>query len=205
MLLMQIRDVPVVGVTCLSVARSPILRSRLFDVCILDEASQVTLPASLGPLLRCRTFVLVGDHLQLPPLVQSARAQVCACLGRGGLPACIHAARAVYLLTENCAVHCMAVILVSEVCSFWWDRHPSLLTAAFMVLPMNEYCATTTEAGVCFPGRRSWSVAVRDSVQAATRSKSGPALSAPHVWAYHGAQQRDYVQLYSASCLRRGC
>ena len=71
MLLMQIRDVPVVGVTCLSVARSPILRSRLFDVCILDEASQVTLPASLGPLLRCRTFVLVGDHLQLPPLVLS--------------------------------------------------------------------------------------------------------------------------------------
>jgi DNA replication ATP-dependent helicase Dna2 len=74
--MLQIRDVPIVGVTCLSVARSPILRSRLFDVCILDEASQVTLPASLGPLLRCRTFVLVGDHLQLPPLVQSSKAQV---------------------------------------------------------------------------------------------------------------------------------
>lgn len=72
----QIRDVPIVGVTCLSAARSPILRSRLFDVCIVDEATQVTLPVCLAPLLRCRTFVLVGDHLQLPPLVQSPQAQV---------------------------------------------------------------------------------------------------------------------------------
>lgn len=73
----QVRDVPVVGVTCLSAARAPLLRSRLFDICILDEATQVTLPASLSPILRSRTFVLVGDHLQLPPLVKSRKAQVC--------------------------------------------------------------------------------------------------------------------------------
>eukprot|EP00892_Ulva_mutabilis_P005316 jgi/Ulvmu1/3156/UM015_0196.1 len=71
----NVRDVPVVGVTCLSAARAPLLRSRLFDVCILDEATQVTLPASLSPILRARTFVLVGDHLQLPPLVRSRQAE----------------------------------------------------------------------------------------------------------------------------------
>ena len=48
---------------------------RSFDVCIVDEASQITLPASLGPLRHASMFVLVGDHYQLPPLVQSQEAR----------------------------------------------------------------------------------------------------------------------------------
>jgi DNA replication ATP-dependent helicase Dna2 len=72
----KVRSTTVVGVTCLQAARSPLLRCRLFDVCILDEATQVTLPASLPPLLRARTFVLVGDPCQLPPLVKSKEALV---------------------------------------------------------------------------------------------------------------------------------
>ena len=48
---------------------------RSFDVCIVDEASQITLPASLGPLRYANRFVLVGDHYQLPPLVQSQLAR----------------------------------------------------------------------------------------------------------------------------------
>ena len=48
---------------------------RSFDVCIVDEASQITLPASLGPLRCASVFVLVGDHYQLPPLVQSQQAR----------------------------------------------------------------------------------------------------------------------------------
>ena len=47
----------------------PIFAKRHFDVCIVDEASQVTLPTCLGPLRFADTFVLVGDHNQLPPLV----------------------------------------------------------------------------------------------------------------------------------------
>lgn len=35
----------------------------------------MVLPASLGPLLRARTFVLVGDHNQLPPLVTCKEAE----------------------------------------------------------------------------------------------------------------------------------
>ena len=35
----------------------------------MDEASQITLPTCLGPLRFADTFVLVGDHYQLPPLV----------------------------------------------------------------------------------------------------------------------------------------
>ena len=73
---LQVRSVPIVGVTCLSAAKAHLLRSRLFDVCVLDEASQVTLPVSLAPLLRARTFVLVGDTYQLAPLVKSDEARV---------------------------------------------------------------------------------------------------------------------------------
>ncbi|GAB4823940.1 hypothetical protein N2152v2_010986 [Parachlorella kessleri] len=68
------RTVPVVGATCFGVAHA-MLKSKVFDVCILDEAGQITLPASLGPLLKSRSFVLVGDHNQLPPLVANKRAE----------------------------------------------------------------------------------------------------------------------------------
>lgn len=45
-----------------------------FDLAIVDEASQLTLPALLGALRFARRFVLVGDERQLPPLVMSADA-----------------------------------------------------------------------------------------------------------------------------------
>ncbi len=40
-----------------------------FDVAIIDEASQLTVPALLGALRFARSFILVGDEQQLPPLV----------------------------------------------------------------------------------------------------------------------------------------
>lgn len=69
---------PVVATTCLGI-NHPLFSSRRFDYCIVDEASQITLPICLGPIRMARTFVLVGDHNQLPPLVQNEEAR------RGGL------------------------------------------------------------------------------------------------------------------------
>jgi DNA replication ATP-dependent helicase Dna2 len=43
-----------------------------FDVAVVDEASQLTVPALLGALRFARRFVLVGDERQLPPLVVSS-------------------------------------------------------------------------------------------------------------------------------------
>lgn len=54
---------------------SQLLHNRRFDICILDEASQVSIPAGLGPLRLSSSFLLVGDHYQLPPLVRSRQAQ----------------------------------------------------------------------------------------------------------------------------------
>lgn len=64
----------VMGTTALGV-NDALVNQEIFDVCIVDEAGQITLPASIGPLLRARTFVLVGDPNQLPPLVTSPAAE----------------------------------------------------------------------------------------------------------------------------------
>ncbi|MBX5450181.1 AAA domain-containing protein [Thermogemmatispora sp.] len=49
----------------------PLLR---FDVALIDEAGQLTVPALLGALRFARRFILVGDEKQLPPLVLSREA-----------------------------------------------------------------------------------------------------------------------------------
>ncbi|CAJ0961352.1 unnamed protein product [Ranitomeya imitator] len=65
---------PVVATTCMGV-NHPIFTRRRFDFCIIDEASQISQPICLGPLFFANRFVLVGDHQQLPPLVQSMEAR----------------------------------------------------------------------------------------------------------------------------------
>uniref|UniRef100_A0A2K1XXT4 DNA helicase n=1 Tax=Populus trichocarpa TaxID=3694 RepID=A0A2K1XXT4_POPTR len=71
---LRLEQVKVVAVTCLGIS-SPLLANKKFDVCIMDEAGQITLPIALGPLMFASKFVLVGDHYQLPPLVQSTEAR----------------------------------------------------------------------------------------------------------------------------------
>lgn len=67
--------ITVVAATCLGVFNHPLFQKRTFDFCIIDEASQVFLCTSLGPLFNCHNFVLVGDQKQLPPVVQSSYAR----------------------------------------------------------------------------------------------------------------------------------
>lgn len=65
---------PVVACTCLGSGQGVLQRLR-FDACIVDEASQALQPSCLGPLFLARSFVLVGDTQQLPPVVQSSEAR----------------------------------------------------------------------------------------------------------------------------------
>ncbi|XP_074088489.1 DNA replication ATP-dependent helicase/nuclease DNA2 isoform X2 [Macrotis lagotis] len=65
---------PIVATTCMGI-NHPIFSRRRFDFCIVDEASQISQPACLGPLFFSSRFVLVGDHLQLPPLVLNSEAR----------------------------------------------------------------------------------------------------------------------------------
>jgi DNA replication ATP-dependent helicase Dna2 len=68
-------DSPIVATTCLGINHA-IFKERTFDYCIVDEASQITLPVCLGPICLSKTFILVGDHNQLPPLVQNEEARL---------------------------------------------------------------------------------------------------------------------------------
>ncbi|XP_066477496.1 DNA replication ATP-dependent helicase/nuclease DNA2 [Tiliqua scincoides] len=65
---------PVVATTCMGI-NHPIFTHKKFDFCIVDEASQISQPICLGPLFYSLRFVLVGDHQQLPPLVQNTEAR----------------------------------------------------------------------------------------------------------------------------------
>ena len=73
-LALKVTRARVVASTCLASAQDFFAHQR-FDVCIVDEAGQLSLPIILGPLLLARRFVLVGDLNQLPPLVRSEAAR----------------------------------------------------------------------------------------------------------------------------------
>lgn len=64
----------IIGVTCLGFSHV-IFSHRQFDVCIMDEATQVFQVTALRPLFHCKRFILVGDPEQLPPLVRSNEAR----------------------------------------------------------------------------------------------------------------------------------
>jgi DNA replication ATP-dependent helicase Dna2 len=85
----------VVATTCLTI-NHPLFNRRIFDYCIVDEASQITLPVCLGPIRMAQKFILVGDHYQLPPLVQNKEAM------EGGLD--------VSLFKKLCEAHPQAVV-----------------------------------------------------------------------------------------------
>ncbi|GAA3667630.1 hypothetical protein GCM10022224_034840 [Nonomuraea antimicrobica] len=63
-----VRYADVIGATCIGTATSEHLNDVDFDVAIVDEAGQISTADLLVPLVRARRAVLVGDHVQLPPL-----------------------------------------------------------------------------------------------------------------------------------------
>lgn len=66
-----LRYADIVGATCIGVATAKGLADLDFDLVIVDEAGQISTPNLLVPLVRARRAVLVGDHMQLPPFVDS--------------------------------------------------------------------------------------------------------------------------------------
>ena len=59
-----------IAATVISSAK-PVLDNVIFDVMLMDEASQVASYESLIPLLKCKKFILVGDDKQLQPIEKS--------------------------------------------------------------------------------------------------------------------------------------
>jgi hypothetical protein len=62
--------VDVVGATCIGVNTNRHFRDVGFDVAIVDESGQIQLHNLVVPLSKAGRVILVGDHKQLPPVVQ---------------------------------------------------------------------------------------------------------------------------------------
>jgi DNA polymerase III delta prime subunit len=63
----------VVGITCVQAANREFSEEfKYFDVVIIDEVSKCTPPELLIPALKGKKLVLVGDHRQLPPMLDTS-------------------------------------------------------------------------------------------------------------------------------------
>jgi DNA replication ATP-dependent helicase Dna2 len=49
------------GTTCLQMNNNLFLCLK-FDYCIMDEASQISEPLAIGPILLAEKFVMIGDY-----------------------------------------------------------------------------------------------------------------------------------------------
>lgn len=66
-----INSATIIGATCLGVANIVSTASLVFDWVIIDEAGRATPPEILVPMVLGKRVVLVGDHKQLPPIIDS--------------------------------------------------------------------------------------------------------------------------------------
>ncbi|MEH2414570.1 translation initiation factor IF-2 N-terminal domain-containing protein [Nostoc sp.] len=63
----------VVGITCVQAANKGFSEEfKSFDVVIIDEVSKCTPPELLIPTLKGKKLVMVGDHRQLPPMLDTS-------------------------------------------------------------------------------------------------------------------------------------
>ncbi|BDI16263.1 hypothetical protein ANSO36C_20650 [Nostoc cf. commune SO-36] len=63
----------VVGITCVQAANRGFSEEfKSFDVVIIDEVSKCTPPELLIPALKGKKLVMVGDHRQLPPMLDTS-------------------------------------------------------------------------------------------------------------------------------------
>ncbi len=51
-----------------TMAGSALLQKYTFHTAIIDEAGQITEPSAIIPLVKADNYILVGDHMQLPPI-----------------------------------------------------------------------------------------------------------------------------------------
>ncbi|MFD1205312.1 AAA domain-containing protein [Sporosarcina contaminans] len=63
------REASIVAATCVGVSSRHTLRNLTYDWVIIDEAARATAPELILPMLLGKKIVLVGDHRQLPPIV----------------------------------------------------------------------------------------------------------------------------------------
>lgn len=141
---------PIVAVTCMGI-NDWIFAKRTFDYCIIDEASQITLPHCIGPLRMAKKFILVGDHYQLPPLVKHPAA------AEGGLD--------VSLFKHFCTAHPSAVVSL---------EHQYRMCEDIMMLSNKLVYDGRLKCGNSKVARQSLALANKDAIQTWKPSNMNP-------------------------------
>ena len=67
-----IKNADIVAGTCSGFISNYFVRDMVFDCVIVDEAAKATLPELMVPMVRAKKVILVGDHKQLPPVLDEA-------------------------------------------------------------------------------------------------------------------------------------
>lgn len=71
-----IQKANIIGATCLGVSSLQSLNDISFDWVIVDEAGRATAPELLVPIVMAKKVVLVGDHKQLPPVIDEGYSEL---------------------------------------------------------------------------------------------------------------------------------
>ena len=63
-----LKSVKIVGATCIGTSTKREFNEMRYDVVIVDEAGQIAMHDLLVPLSKAKKIILIGDHMQLPPM-----------------------------------------------------------------------------------------------------------------------------------------
>ena len=64
-----VKNAVIVAGTCSGFIADPNVKDMVFDYVFIDEAAKATLPEIMVSMVRAQKVVLVGDHMQLPPMI----------------------------------------------------------------------------------------------------------------------------------------
>lgn len=64
-----IKNAEIVSGTCTGVVSNYVINDMVFDYVIIDEAAKATFPELLISIIRAKKIIMVGDHKQLPPVL----------------------------------------------------------------------------------------------------------------------------------------
>lgn len=67
----------VVGATCIKINADKRFENLDFDVSIIDEAGQIQVHNVIVPMTRAKKNLLLGDHLQIPPIANEDMVRLC--------------------------------------------------------------------------------------------------------------------------------
>ncbi|UMZ74705.1 AAA domain-containing protein [Natranaerofaba carboxydovora] len=72
-----LESVDLIGATCIGINSQQRFQNLDFDVAIIDEAGQIQIHNAIVPMSRAEKVIMLGDHLQIPPIADEAVIERC--------------------------------------------------------------------------------------------------------------------------------